>query len=70
MVDLGRDLKAPRRNDIGQWRKIALLWRHGIRFDSCGCGGPGWRPRTLAEAKAQLVPTRRRRREQPTATRP
>lgn len=69
MVDLGRDFHAPRHADVREWRKVALLvdacavagaravdplarkWR---LFDSCGCNGPGPRPRTLADAQTQL----------------
>lgn len=31
-----------------------MLFAAGITFDSCGCNGPGPRPRTLADAKSQL----------------
>lgn len=70
MIVLGRDFHAPRREDRRQWRKIAMLVQAGVRafdprwredgplFDSCGCGGPGWRPATLSDAKSHL---RRRR---------
>ena len=70
MVELGRDFHAPRRGNLAQWRKIALLVAAGRRavdpryrqdgplFDSCGCGGPGPRPATLSDAKTLL---RRRR---------
>jgi hypothetical protein len=54
MIDLGKDFKAPRRQNLAQWRKVTLLADAGITFDSCGCSGPGPRPRTLAEAKTQL----------------
>lgn len=54
MVDLGRDFHAPRRTDVRQWRKVAMLVRAGIRFDSCGCTGPGPRPATVGEARRQM----------------
>lgn len=54
MIDLGWDFHAPRRRNINQWRKITLLVAAGITFNSCGCHGPGPRPRTLSEAKSQL----------------
>lgn len=54
MVNLGRDFQVPRKRNRKQWRKVELLFRNGIIFDSCGCSGPGWRPRTLLEAE-QLV---------------
>lgn len=59
MRDLGRDFKAPRREDREQWEKVELLYRRGITFDSCGCDGPGKRPRTLREAKDMKGPTPR-----------
>lgn len=63
MVDLGRDFKAPRADDVRQWRKVAALWERGIRFDSCGCNGPGPRPKSLAQMRRDDARTRRRRRE-------
>lgn len=64
MVNLGRDFKAPRADDIRQWRKVEALWARGIRFDSCGCNGPGPRPATLAQMRRDDGRTRRRRREE------
>lgn len=54
MRDVGKDFHAPRRADRAQWRKVGLLVDEGLLFDSCGCSGPGSRPRTLADAKTQL----------------
>lgn len=54
MTDLGRDFQPPRRADFAQWEKVRLLVAAGITFDSCGCTGPGPRPRTLADAKSEL----------------
>jgi hypothetical protein len=62
MIDLGRDFKAPRRADKNQWRKVELLAKNGITFESCG---PGYRPRTLAEAKMDLAEGRRAGRRRP-----
>ena len=61
MVDLGRDFAAPRRLDSAQWRKITLLVAAGVRFDSCGCDGPGPRPRSLGEARHPIMGPGRRR---------
>ena len=55
MVAMGLDFKAPRQSNWKQWRKVEILTRHGIRFNSCGCGGPGYRPRTLAEVRPFLA---------------
>jgi len=54
MIDMGRDFHAPRRHDLAQWRKLAILVEQGLLFHSCGCTGPGLRPRTLADAKSQF----------------
>jgi NAD-dependent SIR2 family protein deacetylase len=58
MADMGLDFRAPRQNDHKQWRKVALIYRHGITFHGCGCGGDE-RPATLAEARV-FVENRRR----------
>ncbi len=58
MIPMGHDFQAPRRQNKAQWRKVRLLAEAGIKFYSCGCDGPGYRPRTLSEAKQQVkVPT-------------
>lgn len=59
LLPLGRDFKPPRRAAESQWRKVELLVASGVRFDSCGCDGPGPRPATLASAKALLARSRR-----------
>ena len=70
MLDLGRDFAAPRKNSNAQWRKLEILVAAGVRsgaaersplFDSCGCAGPGPRPRTLGEARHPIMgPSRTR----------
>ena len=57
MTDAGRDFKPPRRWSDQQWRKLALIMRPRL-FDSCGCTGPGWRPKTLGEAKREAMAAR------------
>jgi hypothetical protein len=52
-LHVGRDFAAPRRLDDGAWRALAAVLDAGLRFDSCGCGGPGGRPRTPAAARAR-----------------
>jgi len=54
MIDMGRDFAAPRKESDNQWRKLELLVAAGVRFDSCGCSGPGPRPHTLAQAKQSV----------------
>lgn len=51
MVAMGRDFKPPRKKSNNQWKKIAVLVQHGALFVSCGCRGPGHRPKTFADAK-------------------
>jgi len=57
MHNMGMDFQAPRRNDVRQWRKVELLFERGVKFHSCGCGGPGLRPVTLREVEAFLADT-------------
>lgn len=49
MNDMGLDFKAPRQNDIEQWKKVELLFANGYAFHSCGCNGPGPHPARLNE---------------------
>jgi hypothetical protein len=51
MVNVGRDYRVPKRGNKNQWKKLKVLVAKGWLFHSCGCGGPGYRPRTYAEAK-------------------
>jgi|SRR3990172_7966684 len=51
MVDMGHDFRVPRKEDANEWRKVELLYQQGFRFESCGCRGPGYAPKTYAEAK-------------------
>jgi DNA-directed RNA polymerase subunit RPC12/RpoP len=55
MNSMGMDFQAPPRNDERQWEKVRILFAHGFAYHSCGCGGPGCRPRTLAEVPAFLA---------------
>jgi len=51
MTDFGHDFQPPRKSEDLQWKKLELLASQGVRFDSCGCTGPGYKPKTFAEAK-------------------
>lgn len=56
MIDAGKDLHVPRRADKRAWRVLVALLESGVRFHSCGCCGPGYRPRTPRELKAWTPP--------------
>lgn len=56
MHDMGMDFAAPRRDDVRQWRKVEVLFAHGVTFHSCGCG-PGLRPVALREVGTFLHDT-------------
>jgi hypothetical protein len=43
------------KNDLKQWKKIEILFDHGFKFGSCGCGGLGYRPTTLPEVASFLA---------------
>jgi len=51
MNDMGHDFKAPKQNDVKQWTKVEILYKHGFTYHSCGCGGPGYRPARLTEVE-------------------
>lgn len=51
MNDMGHDFKAPKQNDKMQWTKVALLYKSGFAYHSCGCNGPGYRPVKLSEVE-------------------
>src|SRR5690349_4876723 len=52
--NLSLDFKAPKHDDVKQWRKVEILHANGIHFGSCGCGGPGYRPKYLYEVERFL----------------
>ncbi|MCX6366661.1 MAG: hypothetical protein NTX57_08125 [Armatimonadetes bacterium] len=52
LTDMGKAFKEPRRNATAQWAKAEALVKNGIRFSSCGCGGPGPMPQRLNEVEA------------------
>lgn len=54
MENMGLDFKAPPNKDSEQWRVVKLLASHNIRYHSCGCSGPGYRPRRLKEVPGFL----------------
>lgn len=54
MADLGRDFAAPRQRDKRAWATVAQLYEIGETFHSCGCSGPGYRPRDPAALRVFL----------------
>ena len=52
---MGLDFRAPKHSDIKQWKKAEILYRNGITFHSCGCDGPGYRPKRLDEVERFLA---------------
>jgi len=73
MADMGLDFKPPKTSDERAWEAAAALFEVGETFHSCGCGGPGYRPRDpsklaafFAKRRAQYV----RQRDQWLTTKP
>jgi hypothetical protein len=46
MANMGKDFEAPRMNQVKEWQHLAQLYKVGITYHSCGCGGPGYIPAT------------------------
>jgi DNA-directed RNA polymerase subunit RPC12/RpoP len=55
MADIGRDFQAPKRGDERGWAVAAALFSVGATFHSCGCSGPGYRPRDPQALRAYLL---------------
>lgn len=51
LIHAGSAFAPPRRRDTAGWRVLSVLLNAGIRFHKSCCGGPGYRPRTLAEVR-------------------
>jgi DNA-directed RNA polymerase subunit RPC12/RpoP len=49
MWEMGRTFKAPKQDDVKQWRKVEALVRNGITFHSYGSHGLGRFPRVWDE---------------------
>ncbi len=64
MANIGMDFQAPPRRDTKAWRTAEQLWEIGDTFHSCGCGGPGYRPRDPAGFRRYLQARRREYLEQ------
>ena len=57
MHDMGKDFKAPPKENSKQWKKVELLFLNGVTFHDCGCGGPGPMPVNIKEVEAFLHAT-------------
>ncbi|SKD59958.1 Uncharacterised protein [Mycobacteroides abscessus subsp. massiliense] len=47
----GHDFHAPKKRNDSGWDAVQHVKDSGQNYDSCGCGGPGWRPITKAEVR-------------------
>ena len=47
MKNMGKDFKAPKQHDIEAWKVLEILESRGYIFQTCGCSGPGYRPRRM-----------------------
>lgn len=54
MAAMGLDFKPPRQTDTKAWAVVKQLSKAGVGFYSCGCNGPGYRPRNIREVDAFL----------------
>lgn len=54
MAEMGLDFQAPPHDKVRAWRVLETLWEVGETFHSCGCGGPGYRPRDPAALRVYL----------------
>lgn len=54
MANMGMDFAPPKKTDIKAWKTLESLYAVGVTFHSCGCSGPGWRPREPIELVAFL----------------
>ncbi|MFO0758516.1 MAG: hypothetical protein U0359_18635 [Byssovorax sp.] len=55
VADMGLDFKPPPRHRTEEWSLLESLFTIGLTFHSCGCSGPGFRPRARSELRAFLT---------------
>lgn len=58
MADLGLDFKAPKKDNIKEWKIIKGLFKSGKTFYSCGCDGIGYIPKNKDAYKDYLIKNR------------
>ena len=54
MIDMGLDFKPPKQQDKKAWRILQGMYRVGHAFQTCGCNGPGWVPKSQSDYKHYL----------------
>jgi hypothetical protein len=59
LANMGLDFKTPPQDDRRRWQLAEELWTIGETFHSCGCNGPGYRPRDMPASREYLVERRR-----------
>lgn len=55
MASMGLDFEAPPKDDYRAWQHLRSLYKVGIAFHSCGCGGPGLVPATTEALVSHLT---------------
>ncbi len=54
MNAIGKDFKAPKKENIKEWSIIKSMYILGNTFHTCGCNGPGFIPREIKQYKEYL----------------
>jgi DNA-directed RNA polymerase subunit RPC12/RpoP len=54
MADLGRELKAPKKTAVKEWKIIEGLYKIGKHFHTCGCDGIGYIPQNPKDYEVYL----------------
>jgi len=49
MANMGMDFKSPKKNDTKNWKIIEGMYRIGAIFQTCGCNGFGYVPKTKSD---------------------
>ena len=51
MKNMGKDFVAPKQHDTEAWKVLEILESRGYIFQTCGCSGPGYRPRRMRDLR-------------------
>lgn len=54
MADFGKDMRAPKKNDVKEWDILEGMYHMGISFRSCGCQCIGFVPKSKSDYKSYL----------------